>query len=295
MPFRKAVLSLAVLLLATVPLALAQGTYTQIDVPGAIQTALQGVDNAGDIVGYYEDASATFHGFLLSGGTYTTIDYPGAVSTDPTGVNDAGQVVGVGYDDVGYPYGGFLYDVQTAGFTTITYPGKTTYTWPVAINNAGTIAGYFLIGDDYDGFQFSGSHYGKPFKVPGSAATYVSGITTSGEIVGIGFADEGRLTESFSLYHGKFQIIHIPRLQGFPVLAVNGEGSIFVGDYNAAAGVFAAFLYQNNSWQELLFPGSNSTNAYGVNDSSEVVGWFLDASGNAHGFTWTPPADAAKK
>jgi len=39
MTFRKAVLSLAVLLLATAPLALGQGTYTQIDVPGSLTTS----------------------------------------------------------------------------------------------------------------------------------------------------------------------------------------------------------------------------------------------------------------
>src|SRR5271155_3497411 len=79
--FRKAVLSLAVLLLTTAPLALAQGTYTQIDVPGSLETLGYGIDNAGDIVGGYLDSNDSYHGFLLSGGIFTTLDSPGATST----------------------------------------------------------------------------------------------------------------------------------------------------------------------------------------------------------------------
>src|SRR5437773_384935 len=77
---RKTVLLLAIpLLIVSGPLALAQGTYMQIDDPNAVgQTYCYGVDTAGDIMGYYVDGSGIPHGFLLSAGTYTTIDYPGA-------------------------------------------------------------------------------------------------------------------------------------------------------------------------------------------------------------------------
>src|ERR1700674_3559593 len=98
----------ALLLIATVSLALAQGTYTQIDYPGASWTYAEGIDSAGDIVGYYVDTVGE-HGFLLSGGGYTSIDYPGAKYTVASGINDNGQVVG-GTLDLAV---GFLYDVQT--------------------------------------------------------------------------------------------------------------------------------------------------------------------------------------
>ena len=78
---RKAGCILAAFLIAFVPLALAQGTYTQFDPPGSIGTFATGIDTAGDIVGYYDDGSSNYHGFLFSGGTYTNIDYPGATYT----------------------------------------------------------------------------------------------------------------------------------------------------------------------------------------------------------------------
>ena len=86
--------SVAAFLLASAPLALAQGTYTQIDVPGATETAPFGIDAAGDICGEYSDASYNQHGFLLSNGIYTTIDPPGGIGTTADSINNSGQTVG---------------------------------------------------------------------------------------------------------------------------------------------------------------------------------------------------------
>ena len=101
---RKAVLLLTISLIASVPPALAQGTYTQFDVPDALATEGFGINTAGDIVGLYVDPNFNSHGFLLSSSTYTTIDYPGATYTYLNGLNDLGQIVG--YGDTGIT--GFL-------------------------------------------------------------------------------------------------------------------------------------------------------------------------------------------
>jgi probable HAF family extracellular repeat protein len=42
--------------------------------------------------------------------------------------------------------------------------------------------------------------------------------------------------------------------------------------------------------QSLSFPGSITTEAYGINAAGEVVGYFIDQNYNTHGFLWTPPA-----
>jgi hypothetical protein len=46
----------------------AQGTFTTIDVPGAISTNVTGINPGGDIVGGYISAGSVGHGFLLSKG-----------------------------------------------------------------------------------------------------------------------------------------------------------------------------------------------------------------------------------
>ena len=152
--FRKVICRAALFLIASVPLALAQGTYTQIDAPGAVWTTAFGINTAGEITGSYADASGTVHAFLLSSGNYTIIDYPGGYNTSLGGINDLDQVVG---DSVSG--GGFVYDVSTNTFTTISGPGGTGTT-PVAINNAGTIVGYFVPqSGSVQGFELVGSSY----------------------------------------------------------------------------------------------------------------------------------------
>ena len=55
-----------------------------------------GINNHGEIVGDYTDASGTMHGFTYMGGVFTTVDDPAGVpgSTVINGTNDLGQLVG---------------------------------------------------------------------------------------------------------------------------------------------------------------------------------------------------------
>src|SRR4051812_14956429 len=69
------------------------GSFTQIDVPGAEGTASNGINDVGQIVGYFYDGAGT-HGFLYTAGSFTHIDVPGAEGTTPNGINDVGQIVG---------------------------------------------------------------------------------------------------------------------------------------------------------------------------------------------------------
>jgi probable HAF family extracellular repeat protein len=63
-------------------------------VPGAVATFLLGINNLGQIVGRYMDASQVQHGFLLSHGVYTTVDFPGQTGNELYAINDRGQIVG---------------------------------------------------------------------------------------------------------------------------------------------------------------------------------------------------------
>src|SRR5215469_5704031 len=70
-------------------------TFTTIDVPGAGDTNVAGINSNGDVVGWYSQAFNTpSSGFLLSGGTFTYLNYPGGYDTIAGGINDAGVVVG---------------------------------------------------------------------------------------------------------------------------------------------------------------------------------------------------------
>ena len=75
----------------------ANGTFTQVDVPGSIETEVFGINNNGDIVGRYLDSLGIQHGFERTNGIYIQINYSDP-SHDPNtyawGINDAGRIVG---------------------------------------------------------------------------------------------------------------------------------------------------------------------------------------------------------
>jgi hypothetical protein len=90
------------------------GSYTTINDPLANQgTGAMGINNAGQIVGYYLSTACNYpgcsgaqhFGFLYSGGTggtYTTISYPGAMDTILYGINNSGLILGA-YEMQGLP------------------------------------------------------------------------------------------------------------------------------------------------------------------------------------------------
>jgi hypothetical protein len=160
-------------LVACASLAVAQGTYTQIDFPSALMSEATGINRAGPIVGIYADDIGG-HGYLLHNGIYTTIDYPGAQYSYAQGINDKGQIVGLA-EPIGY-----VFDMNEQSFTSIQYPGAS-FTYPVAINNAGAIAGYFQTPHmAYRGFELVNLDYTK-VSPPTSVASFVNGITAEGE------------------------------------------------------------------------------------------------------------------
>jgi uncharacterized membrane protein len=74
--------------------------FTTIDVPNSTFTSPQGINNQGQIVGYYGSS-----GSLLSGGTFTTIDVPNSVTTNIYGINARGQIVGIYVEANGEAHG----------------------------------------------------------------------------------------------------------------------------------------------------------------------------------------------
>ena len=98
------------------------GGYAQIDYPGSIGTGCSAINDEGQIVGWYVDASQNTHGFLLEEDRFRTLDVPGAVSTFALGINNLGQIVGR-YVDASQVQHGFL--LSRGVYTTVDFPGQT--------------------------------------------------------------------------------------------------------------------------------------------------------------------------
>ena len=75
---------------------LSKGVFTQIDVPGAIFTSVNGVNGERPACRHlHRRATGAFHGFFWSKGVFTTLDAPGSIRTSPSSSTRRGQVVGV--------------------------------------------------------------------------------------------------------------------------------------------------------------------------------------------------------
>jgi hypothetical protein len=82
------------------------GTFTTLDVPGAVFTAVTGVNDLGATVGVYGDSAEVIHGFLFEHGRFTTVDAPNGGTapgdgTYPFGISDTGVMVGAILNDAG--------------------------------------------------------------------------------------------------------------------------------------------------------------------------------------------------
>lgn len=75
------------------------GVFTSVTFPESASTALNGVNNTGQIAGTYAlPEQPNSHAFLLTGNVFTNEDVPGAVSTGAADLNDLDEVIG-GYVD----------------------------------------------------------------------------------------------------------------------------------------------------------------------------------------------------
>jgi probable HAF family extracellular repeat protein len=137
------------------------GTYTDIDIPGAFFVAPSAINASGEIVGSYQDGNGHNHGFVDISGSFTTLDDPlGVKGTQADGVNDHGQIVGIYYDANNFSHG---YRYSNGVYTTIDVPNAIS-TQLFGINNAGQIVGRYndgvsnhgilltpVVSNDFDG------------------------------------------------------------------------------------------------------------------------------------------------
>src|SRR5262249_27785583 len=137
---------------------LSGGVYTTLDDPlGIGNTTATGINNAGQIVGFYFDSAGREHGFLFSGGFYTTIDDPSAtIGTEAFGINDNGQVVGF-YTDVSGTHG----FVETTVANPAAPPGTTADMVLRGSNTSPTVMGHYEIYDIGSNTIFAGYSLGQ--------------------------------------------------------------------------------------------------------------------------------------
>lgn len=278
-------------------------TYTTIDMPGAVSTRANGINNVGQIVGDFIDTGNWTHGFLLSGGSFTSFDYPGTVPSGPgffggtwgLGINDSVQIVGGhGPTYLGVTYG---YLFSGGSFTSIPNMSGSLATDAQGINNAGQIVGSTenLSGNGGVGYLFSGGSF-TTIMPPGATSAGAFGINNLVQIVG-NFQDFSGVGHGYLFSGGSFTTIDVPSAGGTSwartiVWGINDLGQI-VGSYIDSAGMGHGFMFDGTTFTDIDFPGAIGGGAYGINNDGYIVGSYEDSYGKQHGFLAIPAQNHA--
>jgi hypothetical protein len=181
-----------------------KGKFTTISPPGAAAAAASGINDSGDVVGTFVDASGALHGFAKIGATYTTLDPKGdssAAAVNGWAINNTEDITI--YWETSTPV---IHSYTTAndGKTYATFSYKSAGSIGTAIHgidSAGDIDGtYFDSSSQAHGLLYlkNGKKYCELNDPDASAAnggTRADGINDTLDVV-------GRYTDSSKVIHG---------------------------------------------------------------------------------------------
>jgi parallel beta-helix repeat protein len=279
-----------VLALAAAPIAALDNART-IDFPGAVNTVVNGINDAGDIAGHYKDTGGIQHGFLFKEGKFTPVNFPGAASTLTMGINKGGDMAGYYRTDDGVNHG-FFY--SGGKYINIDVPGASI-TNAFGLNDNGEVVGHTqLPGEPMKGFvwkqgQFSFFTYPEP-----NAMGCGLGINNNGDVVGH-WQDTSGVYRGYLLRNGRFVSFEFPgakaTIPGMGPVGVSSSGDV-VGQYTTSEGKQSSFLWRNGTFTIFEVPGAAKTLANGTNNVGDVVGYWVDSNNANHGWVarLIPPA-----
>ena len=159
---------------------LIDGVLSTYGVPDSLTFGFYGLNNAGQTVGFYQDANEISHGVIVQVGELTQFDFPGAAETEIFGVSESGLLIGDIFDINGAIHG-FVGDEEFDA------PGAAT-TYADDMNAAGNLVGSYVDADGvYHGYIRHADGSFTTFDFPGVLSNleylFVNAINDSGIIV----------------------------------------------------------------------------------------------------------------
>jgi probable HAF family extracellular repeat protein len=213
----------------------------------------KGVNNVGQIAGWYWGAQGYSHAFLITGGNMRDLGTLGGNHSYAYAINDAGQVVGEA-DISGGSSHAFLY---TGGIMTDldTRPGSTS-SEALAINGAGQVVGGANVnGGGMHAFLFAAGQMQDLGTLEGTTTSLACGINSSGQVVGYSYNLSGGAPRSAFLYSGGVMT-----------------------DLNT-------LIARSTGW--------SLQEANAINDAGQIVGWGYNSAGQQDAFLLTPVPEPA--
>ena len=261
--------------------------YETIDVPGAVSTALQGINAGGDIVGLYAGANGRTHGFIRQNGIMTPIDYPGADNTDVRGIGSDGTVVGTYWNVGEEAAASHGYRRTPDGTFSRVHDAGHLYEIPQRILPDGTILGCVHDHDRMATMFGAAFRDDEPLETTDLFASMHNGASPNGRLI-VGLFTNMMVTPNrgeayvIDLARGDTTMFVVPGSVSTSAWDVNPRGDI-VGVFRDAALVFHGFVRTDAGFTPIDFPGATATRAFGINARGDVVGTYV-AGGVTHGF-----------
>ena len=159
---------------------LIDGVLSTYDVPDSLSFGFYGLNNAGQTVGFYQDANEVSHGVVVQAGELIQYGFPGAAETEIFGVSESGLLIGDIFDADGAIHG-------FVGNEQFDVPGATI-TYADDMNTDGLLVGSYVDTDGvYHGYirHLNGSFttFDYPGALPDLEYLFVNAINDAGVIV----------------------------------------------------------------------------------------------------------------
>ena len=279
MKLKTLITGLAVLIVAP-SVAFAQVRYLVAGLGGATSAAY-GINNNGQVVGYFRNASGDRHAFLYSGGIMSDLGtLPGGTFSYAYGINDSGQVVGYShysYYTPGGPASGVPACRQRGDHDELGHRHRER---ELRLRHQRQRSGGGILRKHRRRqclpLQRGDTHNARATPV-GARNDCAEGINNNGQVVGY-FRNASGDRHAF-LYSGEI-MTDLGTLGGTTSHAhgINNSGQVVGSAYTASVWL-RAFLHSGGIMTDLGTLGGTSSAAYGINNNGQVVGSPDPASG----------------
>jgi len=261
--------------------------YTLIDVPGGTNTYANGINNAGLIVGRFDDDSdgLTKAYFRDRDGRFQIIVFPGAVFTVAVQINSRGTIAGRYTFEDGLNHGFIL---RHGKFETVDFPGAME-TYIRGLDDADNVMGHYFLNDDHEqGFirDRTGFH---TINFPDSLSSDVWDRNASRIAVG-DYTDStpDQNIHGFTLQEGQFATLDFPGSPINSLRGINDFGVIVAQFVDADFFVHGFVRTPKGCFIQLDVPGASDTFPNRINEANTIVGYYIDPIDDFfHGFMLT--------
>ncbi|MBU1374548.1 MAG: PEPxxWA-CTERM sorting domain-containing protein [Alphaproteobacteria bacterium] len=257
------------------------------------RTALLGINNAGWLTGSLSYDDGTGLGLVRdAGGAYTTFSV--GAFTQGRAISEANQVSGYGLGEALNFNSSTEFTRTDAGVVDILQNpdnGQNLRGIAQGMTASGVIVGDYLtgVGNERHGFILDGATF-TDLTLVGSPTTSVRAraLTEAGDLAGWTLAPGG-ISQAFIRSGGVYQFFSAPGgVNGTTFEDLNANG-VAVGNFTDIDGLSHAFTYdiQSGVYTNLEIAGATSVQAFGINDSGQVI-LTTNLQGGPNNFIYDP-------